>query len=324
MSTTNSQRFSFHGTGGDLFVVYVVNVLLTIVTLGVYSFWARTKVRRYLWAHTDFAGDRFAYHGTGVELLRGWLRAAGVMLLVGVVFLVGVPVAAAPVIGAEAANVAAVVLFYCALALLIPIGIAGGRRYRLHRSSWRGIRFGFRGQIGEFLRLSVVGGLLTVVTLSLYLPYHANNLRKHLVDGARFGSVPLEYDGKGRDLWGAYALALLLTIPTLGLCWFWFAARRSRYYWEHTSLGGARFANTVTGGGLLTLTFTNALLVAFTLGLGFPWAQVRQHQYLSTNLSIAGPLDLAAVQQQAGSASETGEGLAAALEVDALDMDVGF
>jgi uncharacterized membrane protein YjgN (DUF898 family) len=144
------------------------------------------------------------------------------------------------------------------------------------------------------------------------------------VDGARFGSVSLEYDGKGRDLWGAYALALLLTIPTLGLCWFWFAARRSRYYWEHTSLGGARFANTVTGGGLLTLTFTNALLVAFTLGLGFPWAQVRQHQYLSSNLSIAGPLDLAAVQQQAGSASETGEGLAGALEVDALDMDVGF
>ena len=46
----------------------IVNVCLTILTLGVYHFWGKAKVRRYLFSHTAFAGDRFAYHGTGKEL----------------------------------------------------------------------------------------------------------------------------------------------------------------------------------------------------------------------------------------------------------------
>jgi uncharacterized membrane protein YjgN (DUF898 family) len=323
MSQVSSQRFSFHGTGSELFVIYVVNVLLTIVTFGIYSFWARTKVRNYLWAHTEFDGDRFAYHGTGGELFSGYLRAMGVIILFAFVAMVGVPLLLAPVLGEQIAAALAVVIFYGGVAVLIPIGTVGGRRYRLNRTSWRGIRFGFHSPIGDFIRLFIGGGILTVLTLSLYLPFHSNNLRQYLVEGARFGSLPMKYDGEGRDLWGPYVIALLLTIPTLGLYWFWFAARRSRYYWEHTSFAGVHFTNTVTGGGLLGNTLGNALLVVFTLGLGFPWAQVRHNRYLCENLALEGTLDLADVQQQARSTSN-GEGLAGALEVDALDLDIGM
>ncbi|MEE8224479.1 MAG: DUF898 family protein, partial [candidate division NC10 bacterium] len=51
----------FHGTGGSLFGIHIVNMFLTVITLGIYYFWGKTKVRNYLWSQTDFAGDRFAY-----------------------------------------------------------------------------------------------------------------------------------------------------------------------------------------------------------------------------------------------------------------------
>ena len=74
-------RLLFHGSGGSLLGIHVVNVLLTIITLGVYYFWAKVRVRNYLLSQTQFAGDRFAYHGTGKELLLGFLKA---VLLIGI------------------------------------------------------------------------------------------------------------------------------------------------------------------------------------------------------------------------------------------------
>ncbi len=62
---------SFHGEGGALFGIYIVNLLLTIVTLGVFYFWGKTRVRRYMYSQAAFGGDRFTYHGTGMELLIG-------------------------------------------------------------------------------------------------------------------------------------------------------------------------------------------------------------------------------------------------------------
>src|SRR6185503_12042874 len=67
--------FSFHGSGGDLFGIHFVNLFLTLITLGVYFFWAKVKVRKYLWGQVEVAGDRFSYHGTPQEILLGWLKA---------------------------------------------------------------------------------------------------------------------------------------------------------------------------------------------------------------------------------------------------------
>src|SRR6185295_18297795 len=67
-------RLSFHGTGGTLFGIHVVNVLFTVLTLGVYYFWGKTRIRRYLFGASAFEEDRFAYHGTAQELLLGFAK----------------------------------------------------------------------------------------------------------------------------------------------------------------------------------------------------------------------------------------------------------
>jgi len=68
----------FHGRGGSLFGIQIVNLFLSLITLGVYSFWGRVKVRNYMMSQTEFAGDRCAYHGTGRELFIGWLKAMAI------------------------------------------------------------------------------------------------------------------------------------------------------------------------------------------------------------------------------------------------------
>ena len=66
------RRLRFHGSAMGLFGIQAINALLTLLTLGVFYFWAKTRVRRYVMGETELEGDRFAYHGTGRELLVGF------------------------------------------------------------------------------------------------------------------------------------------------------------------------------------------------------------------------------------------------------------
>src|SRR6266446_1421486 len=304
------RRPSFHGSGGTLLGIHVVNVLLILVTLGVYYFWAKTRVRRYLFSQTQFEADRFAYHGTAKELLLGFLKAFGVFLFP-IIVLLGVrdwPGVDAN-IKAVAASLASILFF-----IFTPVAVVGSRRYRLSRTSWRGIRFSFRGKAWNFIRIFIKGSFLTGLTFGLYYPVYLSRRQAFMVSHSYFGNEPFEFDGRGRDLLGNYLLALLLTLPTLGLCWVWFVARKRRFFWNHTRFGAARFRSTVTGGALLGLYVVNGLLLVLTLGLAWPWVRVRNIRFAFRYLALEGPLDLERIQQQAQFASATGEGLAGFLD----------
>jgi uncharacterized membrane protein YjgN (DUF898 family) len=305
-----THRMSFHGTGGSLFGIHIVNLFLTVVTLGFYYFWGKVKVRSYLLSQTELEGDRFAYHGTGKELLFGSLKA---VLFVGLPLMVLNVVmsllAASPIIEAIVGFLSSVLIM-----AFLPVAIVGARRYRLSRTSWRGVRFSFRGGVREFVTLFLWGSLLSTVTLGLYYPIFDARRHGFLVSHSYLGNRVFSFDGKGRDLIGWYLLTLLLTLPTLGLCWFWFAARKQRYYWDHTAFGPARFHSAVTGGRLLMFSLGNMLLLVVTLGLGWPWISARGIRFTFTYLTLDGPLDLASIQQEAQTASATGEGLASLLD----------
>lgn len=300
------RRVHFHGQASTLFGIYLVNFFLTLITVGIYTFWARVKVRTYLVSQTEFEGDRFAYHGTGKELLLGYLKAALVF---------GIPFYALRLLPGlldlgPVADAIGNLLSLGVIAVLVPVAIVGARRYRLSRTSWRGIRFSFRGPVVDFAKIFLGGGLLTVVTFGLYYPFWITRRQGFMVSHAYFGSEPFRFDGKGRDLFGSYLIMLLLALPTVGLSSFWFSAARHRYFAQHTSFATARLDSSVTGGGLARLMISNVLLVLITLGLGFPWALVRSLRYTIDRVTVHGPLDLGGIVQQPQPASATGEGLA--------------
>jgi uncharacterized membrane protein YjgN (DUF898 family) len=308
---SGSRRLTFQGTGGALFGIQVVNTCLTLLTLGVYYFWSKAKVRAYLLSQTEFEGDRFAYHGTGKELFFGYLKA---MVVVGVpVLLLNLP----ELFGAPAlVQGAAQLLLGLLVMVFVPVAMVGARRYRLSRTSWRGIRFSFRGPAREFVNLFVNGSLLTTITLGVYYPYFLTRRQAFMVSHSYLGSQRFGFDGSGRDLLWPYLRALLLFLPTLGLSWFWFSAHTQRYFAEHTTFGAARFANAVRGRDWAALTLTNWLLVIVTLGIAMPWVVVRSLRFTFRYLSLEGAADFSAVHQDARAASASGEGLSGLLDAD--------
>jgi len=286
-----------------------VNTLLTIVTLGIYHFWGKVRIRQYLMSQAEFGGDRFAYHGTGKELFLGFLKAVLVFWLP--LFLLNAGLA---FFFRARGRAIAGALTWVLIMIFLPVAIVGARRYRLSRTSWRGIRFAFRGNTLAFARLFLTGSLLTGVTLGLYYPFFLVSRYGFLTAHSSFGTLKAGFDGKGRELFGSFLLALVLTPFTLGLIWVWFAAKKHRYLWQHTTLGKARFGCDVTFSRLLGLHLVNGLLVIFTVGLAWPWVLVRNARFALQYLSLEGSLDLAAVQQNVQSASATGEALSGFLD----------
>ncbi len=315
--TANAQQLRYQGTGGGLFALVLKNALLSIVTLSIYSFWARNAMRAFHYSHTELGNEPFTYHGTGGELLRGWLKAMGVLMLLAVLFGAGVALLLPQMDAAPPFALMAVA--YALAIVLVLYAVNSARRYRFSRSSWRGIRFSFHGETGAFMGMMLRGIALTIVTLGFYAPFFASERRAFLVSHARFGSEPFVYEGTGRDLFGQYIKAVLLTIPTLGLYWIWYAAFQHRYFWSHTRIAGARFISTVQGGDLFVLHLTNMLLVTFTLGIGTPWAAVRMHRFGADNLMLRGAPEWATIAQSMQAAGAAGEGLA-----EGLDVDVGI
>ena len=109
---------------------------------------------------------------------------------------------------------------------------------------------------------------------------------------------------------------MLLLLPTLGLYWFWFSAKKTRYFWEHTFFETARFRCSLAGRQLMTFTLTNWLMLIITLGLAWPWVLVRKTRFVFSYLSIDGPLDVDGIVQEPQLATATGDALSSILGTD--------
>ena len=210
---SKTQTVVFHGNGGTLFGIHLVNTLLTLVTLGLYYYWAKVRVRKFLFSQTEFAGDRFSYHGSARELLNGALKA-------GLVF--GIPYYALSNAGHfldpdMAIKVGLQAAAWLLLLVFIPVAIVSSRRYRLSRTSWRGIRFSFQGKTWEFIKLWLSGYALTVVSLGMYYPYFSTKKHAFLTRQSYFGSEPFQFTADGAALFRPFLKVYLLAVAVAAL-----------------------------------------------------------------------------------------------------------
>ena len=308
---TDSYRFKFQGDGRSLFNISFVNLIKTIFTLGIYQFWAKTNVRQYIWSQSFFAGDRFSYHGTAKELLRGAIRVAGILILFGVInayafFNMGFQE------GELISNLISVFIV-----AMIPALLARAWRYRLSRTAWRNIRFSFRGKGMDAFVLYFIGVVLTVLTLGLYWPFFKMKSEKFWRENSWFGDAQFNFSGVGKDFFVKFIIAVILTPLTLGFYLFWFTADLKKYLWSHTHVGGATFHFPITGKDYMRLKVTNFFIILFTLGLGFPWVVVRNQKFVTDNMTLAGNIELNRIVQQMKDSGAFGEeGL------DAIDIPI--
>jgi uncharacterized protein DUF898 len=75
-AVTRYEPFRFTGTGGEYFRIWIVNVMLSVVTLGIYSAWAKVRRLQYFYRHTRISSTSFDYHGKPLALLKGRILAS--------------------------------------------------------------------------------------------------------------------------------------------------------------------------------------------------------------------------------------------------------
>ncbi len=301
-------ELKFEGTGKEYFGVLIVNWLLTGLTLGIYYPWARAKKLKYLYGVTSLDGNRFSFHGEGKEMFIGMLKFFLVLALFFFVLMLftwmGIPGLGA-------------VIFYLAFIALLPLLLHGSLRYRLSRTTLRGIRFGYRGDRKQLTIVFIKNLLLTLVTFGIYAAWMQVNLRKYIIDHIRYGEVEGRYKGEGLELFLINLKGMLLSLVTLGIYSFWWQKDIIAYMIDNASFhrgeDSLKMQSTLTGGGLLKLTLVNMLIAIFTLGLGFAWVEIRTLKYITEHIKITGNLDL-------GQLSQTEEEYKEALGEDALDF----
>lgn len=301
-----TKRFHCDAIGSEIFRLFLVNVLLSMLTLGIYRFWGKTRVRQYLWSQISFDNDNFQYTGRGGELFRGFLGALGILAGL-VITSEGLDYGLSMI--APGFERTVTIAFSLALYLLAGIGAYTARRYLLSRTCWRSIRFGLSGSPGIYAKKILYSQLVNVCTLGLYSPFRRNQLTSYLLNNTWFGSEQFIYDGKGREMFGQFLLAYVLTIPTLGLVWFWYKAAEYRYVAAHTQFQDARFAVTISGSQLFRLVLGNWLLLLATLGLAYPLTLMRKARALCLSLVVEGPVTYEVIVQCQQPTSSIGEGL---------------
>jgi uncharacterized membrane protein YjgN (DUF898 family) len=309
-------RFEHDANASGLLPTVAVGALLTVITLGFYRFWLRTGVRRYLWGRTRFAGDALVYAGTAGELFVGFLVVFVYVLLPLAVVngLIELAIADEESPVYTLADIAYVLL----IVFLIYLGGYRSRRYLLSRTRWRSIRAGMAASGVAYAANALLLAIGTGLTLGWLLPAMHVALDRRLTRDTRFGDRAFEFDGRAGPLYGRFALAWLLFLPTLGLSYVWYRAHEMRYLWSCTRFEGLGFAFDVRVLELLGLWLGNALILVLTLGLGAPFAQMRTIGFWCRNLSVSGTADFDAIRQSSLALPQTGEGLADAFDATGI------
>lgn len=341
----STQGFTFTGSGSEYFRIWIVNLMLTIVTLGIYSAWAKVRRTKYFYHNTVIDGSSFEYHGNPMSILKG--RAIAVLLFVAYNTMV------------ESGSGWLALLALVGLAAVLPWLLWKSLQFRAWNSSWRGVRFGFGGTTGEAYKTFLMWPVLAIVSLYLLLPYAHHQIKFWQHNRARFGQTSFEMRANVRGFYAAYLMALGAVVMGL-VCMLVFgvfgalsaaetasqkaaalqqmmiglgviylamlaigpmlAAKFFNIVWSHTQLGDHRFESRIPLGRAVFVGMTNLLGVICTLGLFIPWAAVRwaqlraEHLVLHTQGSLE---DFAATAQN--EAKSLGEGVA-----DLGDFDLGL
>ncbi|MEM9127893.1 MAG: DUF898 family protein, partial [Pseudomonadota bacterium] len=205
----------YTGSPIGFFWLVMQTSLLTVLTLGFYRFWARTRIRRYVWSATSPGGDPFEYTGTGLEKMLGFLVAIVVLavflgLMQLVLFYFGLSLFASDLSEEEMAlrlSFAYSSVFF--IAPLIWIARYRARRYRLSRTRWRGLRFGMEPGAFSFMIKAVGHSFVTGITFGLLLPRQTWYLAKYQMDRTWYGDAKFQMEGGWFYLFPAMKHSLL-------------------------------------------------------------------------------------------------------------------
>lgn len=341
-------KIIFSGTTGEYFRIWIVNLFLTVLTVGIYSAWAKVRTRRYFFTHTLLAGQSFDYMANPWFILKG-------TLVIGAGFLIYMLADSYDPIYSSMA----VLVFY----LVLPYLIYKSLRFNAYNSAYRNIRFRFLGSLRESYNTYLLVPILIPLTLGLIIPYWKYRRKKYFFENFSFGATTNTFKGVAGPFYSAYVLAGLLfgagfIVAFIGITFFssvtsdfsiefgnfkrvfqmvpiimslgilvlftfiqqYIFVRVMNYCWSQTSVGSLKFQCRLQTGQLLWIRLTNTLGILLSVGLLIPWAKIRRTRYILDQLTIITDRSL----DNYTAAAEDGESAIGEVATDFFGIAIGL
>lgn len=345
-----ASAFRFHGTWREFAPIAFTNLLLMIVTLGIYRFWAKTRERRYLWSHTDFIDDPLEWTGTGKELFIGFIM----VVLLFFPPLIVLQFVAQGLMTRGHYGFAGLLIAAAYAAILYLYGFARYRalRYRLSRTFWHGIRGGSDDSGWSYawtaLWKTAIGGLV----FGFMIPWSMTSLWNDRWGRMSFGNHRFDADASWGPIIGRFLLFYLLPVvgcvagfgavmsaggapPSpgtmigfllgamaayfmLGLIAIVYYAAFLREAIGSLTLHKIGFEFTARTTDWIKLILGHIGLVIVTLGIGFIFLGYRNWSFFIRHLEATGEIELDALTQSTTREPTQGEGLLDAFDVGAI------
>lgn len=327
--TLTREQFVFTGSGREYFGIWIVNILLTILTLGIYSAWAKVRRMRYFYGNTRLAGATFDYHARPMQILVGRI------IVVALIVLYNLTLQFLPLVGG---------IIGVAFLFAVPWFVMRGLRFSARVTSYRNVRFDFTGGYGGAFLAYLLGGVLAWGTLGILAPIASQWMWSYTLGHLTYGGRPVRCDPRLEKLYGQFVLpavvfvcgsigvVLLLVfvgsmaLPALsgltdggpddgtgifaligliyaafipfvlvyGLAGLLYRAGTRNVALNETVIDGRHLmSSTLDRWRYAWISISNLVATIATLGLARPWAAVRMARYVavSTALYATGALD---------------------------------
>lgn len=313
------QRLSFNGSAGEYFGIWIVNILLTIVTLGIYSAWAKVRRNRYFYGNTVLLGRGFDYHARGGQILLGRLIVFAYLILYNAMLTF------VPFVG---------IGLGLALLFLVPWLLARGLRFSARVTSYRNVRFDFVGRAGGAFLAFIVGPVLAAITLGILAPIASRWTYRYIGNNLRYGRKAFSTDpsvGEIYRTWGISAAIIMvglliiaffallsvavvvaaaenpdalpadiqmssglliifgyvLVLAIFGIAALVYRAGVRNVAWSATTFDGRhRLLSDLSRRRYTWIAVSNVALTLVTLGLMRPWAAVRMARYVYEHTGV--------------------------------------
>lgn len=304
----------FHGNTPEYFRIWIVNLLLSIVTLGIYSAWATVRNNRYFYSNTEIDGHRFSYLATPMQILRG--RIIGVALF-GAYFLTSV---FAPVL-----SLVVILLIMIFTPMLIVMSV----RFRMRMTAYRNVRFNFNKDYSGAFKAYILLPILGVLSLYLAFPWVIKKMNEFVYKNITFGDKSFkteletgtyylaalasslgmsaifivvisimggssalevmfspEASAEGPPMSFLVMMGVLYLLAFLVAGGIWTAMIRNHIYKTTAIDHVASFDSQVSIPGLILLRASNTLALICTLGFAMPWVKVRTLKFYAAATSV--------------------------------------
>jgi uncharacterized membrane protein YjgN (DUF898 family) len=318
-SGPREMQFIFTGNGFEFFKIWIVNLILTILTLGIYSAWAKVRTKRYFYGNTILDGISFEYHARPLNILIGRLVVFGTL----------VGLTALELLDPYMAGLAGLAIFFGA-----PFLITWSLRFNARMSSYRNVRFNFTGDYGEAAAAYLLWPMAAFASLGTLLPLARRATSTYYINYHTYGGRPFQTALSGGALYWIYFQALLFLLAAFTAIGFGaknlaadfslpqilpsisflvpliflpviaagvyvdtrvvnLATGKTQFDRRHS------FRSHMSAFKMIGIHLTNLLLTLLTLGLYYPWARVRVYRYRASRTIFIAESDLSEFVSQA-------------------------